>query len=64
MEPLYTTRPDLERSGMGFAFMQAFMDTLTVESGPDVGTRVHMTKKLNETYHMKDGVNERLNCLD
>lgn len=64
MEPLYTSRPDLERSGMGFAFMQAFMDTLTVESGPGVGTRVHMTKKLNEVNLIKDGVNERLNCLD
>ncbi len=64
MEPLYTTRPDLERSGMGFAFMQAFMDTLTVQSGPGVGTRVHMTKRLNDVCHIKDGVNERLNCLD
>ncbi len=64
MEPLYTSRPDLERSGMGFAFMQAFMDTLTVESGPNVGTRVHMTKKLNDVYQIKDGLDERLNCLD
>ena len=46
MEPLYTTRPDLERSGMGFAFMQAFTDELSVESGLCAGTRVHMKKRI------------------
>lgn len=47
MEPLYTGRPDLERSGMGFSFMEAFMDELEVESEPDVGTTVRMKKKIN-----------------
>ena len=46
MEPLFTTRPDLERSGMGFAFMEAFMDGLEVESSPGKGTKVIMEKKL------------------
>lgn len=46
MEPLFTTRPELERSGMGFAFMEAFMDDLEVESCPGKGTTVHMTKKM------------------
>ena len=46
MEPLYTTRPDLERSGMGFAFMEAFMDDLEVESAPGRGTKVRMVKKI------------------
>lgn len=46
MEPLFTTRPDLERSGMGFAFMEAFMDGLEVESVPGKGTVVIMEKKL------------------
>ena len=46
MEPLFTTRPELERSGMGFAFMEAFMDDLQVESTPGKGTKVHMQKKL------------------
>lgn len=46
MEPLFTTRPDLERSGMGFAFMEAFMDGLEVESVPQKGTTVIMEKKL------------------
>lgn len=46
MEPLFTTRPDLERSGMGFAFMEAFMDSLEVESKKEEGTTVIMEKKL------------------
>lgn len=46
MEPLYTTKPELERSGMGFAFMEAFMDDLEVESKPLQGTIVRMQKKL------------------
>ena len=46
MEPLFTTRPELERSGMGFAFMEAFMDDLEVESTPGKGTVVTMRKKL------------------
>lgn len=51
MEPLFTTRPDLERSGMGFAFMEAFMDGLEVESVPQKGTTVIMEKKLgNEPF--------------
>lgn len=46
MEPLFTTKPELERSGMGFAFMEAFMDDLEVESEPAKGTIVRMKKKL------------------
>ena len=50
MEPLYTTRRDLERSGMGFVFMEAFMDTIRVESKKDEGTKVTMTKKIGRRY--------------
>lgn len=46
MEPLFTTRPDLERSGMGFAFMEAFMDDVQVYSSPGKGTRVVMRRKI------------------
>jgi len=46
MEPLYTSKPELERSGMGFAFMEAFMDDLQVESRPGQGTTIHMMKKI------------------
>ena len=44
MEPLFTTREDCERAGMGFSFMEAFMDTLEVSSVPGEGTQVKMTK--------------------
>lgn len=46
MEPMFTTRPDIDRSGMGFAFMEAFMDDLEVESKPGEGTRIIMKKRL------------------
>lgn len=44
MEPLFTTKPEEERSGMGFSFMEAFMDELKVESRPGEGTTVTMVK--------------------
>lgn len=46
MEPLYTTKPELNRSGMGFPFMEAFMDDLEVISSPCEGTKVVMKKKI------------------
>ena len=49
MEPLFTTRPELDRSGMGFAFMEAFMDDLEVDSEPGRGTVVRMIKKMGST---------------
>ena len=45
-EPLYTTKPDLERSGMGFTIMESFMDTMQVESILELGTKVTMSKKI------------------
>ncbi len=44
MEPLFTTAPDEERSGMGFTVMQSFMDTLDVTSEKGRGTIVKMSK--------------------
>lgn len=46
MEPLYTTAPEEERAGLGFAVMQSFMDTVRVHSKPGKGTTVVMTKSL------------------
>ena len=46
MEPMFTTKPELERSGMGFAFMEAFMDEVQVFSSPGKGTRVVMRRKI------------------
>lgn len=48
MQPMFTTRPELDRSGMGFAFMEAFMDELDVESEPGHGTTVRMKKKIGQ----------------
>ena len=46
MEPMYTSKPENDRAGMGFAFMQLFMDTVDVWSKPYIGTSVTMTKEL------------------
>lgn len=48
MEPLYTTKPEWERSGMGFAFMEAFMDSLEVISEVGKGTKVVMRKEIGK----------------
>lgn len=46
MQPLFTTAPEEERAGLGFAVMESFMDKLQVKSKPGVGTTVTMRKKL------------------
>ncbi|MDK2919734.1 MAG: hypothetical protein PWQ37_2467 [Candidatus Petromonas sp.] len=45
-QPLYTSKPELERSGMGFTVMETFMDRIIVESEKGKGTRIKMIKKL------------------
>ena len=45
-EPLYTTKPELERSGMGFTIMDSFMDELKIESVVGMGTKVTMEKRI------------------
>lgn len=45
-QPLYTSRPELERSGMGFTIMENFMDEFEVESEPRKGTRLMMKKRI------------------
>ena len=47
-EPLYTTKPDLERSGMGFTTMESFMDKLVVKSELNKGTSVTMSKRIKK----------------
>ena len=44
--PLFTTKPEMERSGMGFTVMESFMDTVEVSSQKNEGTTVTMTKKI------------------
>ena len=45
-QPLYTTKPNLERSGMGFTIMESFMDETNVESVLGLGTKITMKKKI------------------
>ena len=54
MEPMFTTKPDRDRSGMGFSFMEAFMDELEVTSIPGAGTIVTMKKKLGTDSWLED----------
>ena len=48
MEPMYTSKPEEDRSGMGFSFMEAFMDEISVESEPGKGTLVKMQRKIGK----------------
>lgn len=48
MEPMFTTKPEQERTGMGFAFMEAFMDSVQVESEVLKGTTVTLSKYLGK----------------
>ncbi len=45
-QPLYTSKPEMERSGMGFTVMESFMDSVEVVSQPNLGTTVTMFKKI------------------
>jgi stage II sporulation protein AB (anti-sigma F factor) len=47
-EPMFTTNPDMERSGMGFTVMETFMDSVDVESIVGVGTKVIMKRKIGK----------------
>ena len=46
-EPLYTSKPEMERSGMGFTIMESFMDHIRIDSTKDKGTRIYMEKMLS-----------------
>ena len=48
MEPLFTTKPEMDRSGMGFSFMEAFKETICVESVEGEGTTVRMQKTIGK----------------
>lgn len=53
-QPLYTTKPNLERSGMGFTIMESFMDNLNVESILGLGTKVTMKKTIKQYEEQKE----------
>ena len=60
-EPLYTTKPNLERSGMGFTIMESFMDKVDVESVVGLGTKVTMSKIIKPKEE-KDEEEKRYIC--
>lgn len=53
-EPLFTSKPGLERSGMGFTIMESFMDDMKVESVVGLGTKVTMKKIINKKEEMEE----------
>ena len=52
-QPLYTTKPNLERSGMGFTIMESFMDEVEIESIVGMGTKVTMKKKIKNNNEIE-----------
>ena len=63
-EPLYTTKPNLERSGMGFSIMESFMDELKVESILGLGTKVTMKKEIKQREIETDDLEEFQEVMD
>lgn len=53
-EPLYTTKPNLERSGMGFTIMESFMDSMKVESIVGLGTKITLVKKIKKQEELQN----------
>ena len=51
-QPLYTSKPELERSGMGFTIMENFMDRIEVETAQGKGTKITMTKRIESRKAM------------
>lgn len=51
-EPLYTSKPELERSGMGFTIIENFMDEVEITSSKNEGTRIHMMKRIKSEKPM------------
>ena len=60
-EPLYTSKPNLERSGMGFTIMQSFMDELNIESVLNLGTKITMKKSIKQ--NIKDNSEQNNICI-
>ena len=61
--PLYTSKPNLERSGMGFTIMESFMDELNVESIFGLGTKVTMKKVIKKDEVSNEDITEVLNQI-
>ena len=53
-QPLYSSKPNLERSGMGFTIIESFMDEMKIESVVGLGTKVTMKKKIEQEVSQKE----------
>ena len=62
-EPLYTTKPNLERSGMGFTIMESFMDNVEIESVVGLGTKITMSKKI-KSHEKKESEEDTYTILN
>ena len=62
-EPLYTTKPNLERSGMGFTIMESFMDKVEVESIVDIGTKVTLEKSIKKESLQLENKTEEISAI-
>lgn len=60
-QPLYTTKPNLERSGMGFTIMESFMDELSIESIMGLGTKITMKKRIKSNIESTEEKVEIIN---
>lgn len=63
-EPLYTSKPNLERSGMGFTIMENFMDEVNVESIVGIGTKITMKKLIKKDEVEDETITEVLKQLE
>ena len=61
-QPLYTTKPNLERSGMGFTIMESFMDYVEIESIVGMGTKVTMKKRIKRNSQDEDKLQFASSC--
>ena len=59
-KPLYTTKANLERSGMGFTIMESFMDEVEIHSVVDIGTKIIMKKKIKSKQPLEEEKEEVL----
>ena len=59
-KPLYTSKPNLERSGMGFTIMESFMDEVNVDSVLGLGTKVTMKKIIKKDEIPEEIINEEI----
>ena len=62
-KPLYTSKPNLERSGMGFTIMESFMDEVKIESILGLGTKVTMKKLIKKEEELEEEIRNVLNQI-